>query len=166
MLSFAKLVSTHLLRTIFLFLLILDLILGGVAAFFYYPALSSLIYPNQQTSPIVTQILQSANKSWNKNEYKAYQDKVSQIAVGDTTIEIDNCVLSPRIIRVEKTATITFKNNGKTTTYITLARQEPLRIEAQASITTDLSFIEGTPSIIGIGCSGKKEASGILYVPK
>lgn len=158
--------KTKLLLSIFFVLLLANIILGAYLSFLYAPKISSIIFHDQSTSSVISQILQTANKSRSNEEYRAYLDKVAQVAINSTTVQVKDCVLSPSVIKAEKTVTLTFKNNGDNTTYITLAKQEPLRIEAHQTGVISLSFVIGTPSVIGIGCSGKKEASGILYVTR
>jgi len=162
----SALVKNKLLLIAFLLLLLIDLAMIGYVSYLYLPKISSLVFPNQNKSPVVTEILQNINKKRTNKEYYDYINSISQVAIKSTNIAVADCTLSPLIITTNKSSSLTINNIGTTTTFITLGKQEPLQIEAHASITTNLSFVEGTPTVIGIGCSGKKEAAGILYVPK
>lgn len=158
--------KSKLLLVIFLTLLIIDIALGGYVSSLYLPKISSVIYPSQSKSPVIAEILQTINKKRSTQEYFDYMNAISQVAIKSTNIAVGNCTLSPLITTTDKSSSLTINNIGTTTTFITLSNQEPLRIEPHTSITTDLSFVEGTPSVIGIGCSGKKDVAGILYIPK
>jgi len=162
----SALLKKKLLLITFLILLIVDIAFGGYVASLYLAKVSSLIFPSQNKSPVVAEILQNINKKRSNKEYNKYINSISQVAIKSTNIAVADCTLSPLIITTDKSSSLTINNIGTTATFITLGKQEPLQIEAHASITTYLSFVEGTPSVIGIGCSGKKEAAGILYVPK
>jgi len=166
MLASSFLSKNKVLLIIFLIFFILDLILGGFASYLYFPKITSLIYQDQNKSPLITQIIQNASKKRSTKEYAEYISTVSQLATETNNISVNNCELTPKMVKADKSSTITFQNTGTKTAFITLARQEPLRIEASSSSSTSLIFVEGTPSIIGIGCSGEKDASGILYIPR
>lgn len=157
--------KNRLLLVIFFTLFLINIALGSYVAFLYLPKISSLIYPSQNKSPIVAEIVNTVNKKRSTKEYYDYINSVSQVAITSTNIAVANCTVSPLMIKIDKSSTLTINNIGTTTTFITLGKQEPLRIESHQSVTTNLSFVEGTPSVLGIGCSGKKEAAGILYIP-
>jgi hypothetical protein len=159
-------VKNKILFILFLLLFLIDIALGGYTAYLFSPKISSLFYSTQNKSPVVTQILQTVGKKRTSNEYQNYINSISQVAITSNNMVVNNCSFSPLIIKTDKSSTLTFHNTGDKTIFISLAHEEPLRVEAQTSVSTSLSFVEGTPSIIGIGCSGKKEAAGIIYISK